>query len=189
MNSDAVIARLRQFEGITNYMYRCTGGDVTVGIGHALLAEANASGLTWQVNGAPAAPAQIVADYHAVAAAPLGQVASAYQHLTQCRMAEADVETLVSADVVAFEERLRQVLPNWNTYPEPVQEALFDMAFNLGVGGLLKFQQLLKAVNAGDWSTAAAQCHRRGISDARNQATAALFLQAGQAPLQAGSAG
>jgi len=185
MNSDAVIARLKQFEGITNYMYRCTGGDVTVGIGHALLAPANASALTWQVNGAAASLGQVATDYHAVAAAPLGEVATAYQHLTQCRLADADVEALVAADIVAFEQKLEQALPDWHNYPEPAQEALFDMAFNLGLGGLLKFQMLLKAVNAGDWATAAAQCHRKGISDARNQATAALFLQAGQAGAQA----
>ena len=48
MNPDSVIARLKQFEGWTNYMYRCTGGEVTIGIGHALLAAANAATLAWQ---------------------------------------------------------------------------------------------------------------------------------------------
>jgi GH24 family phage-related lysozyme (muramidase) len=87
----------------------------------------------------------------------------------------------VAADVTTFEAQLLKVLPNWHSYPGPAQEALFDMAFNLGLGGLLKFPTLLKAVNEGDWATAAAQCHRRGIQNARNQATAALFLQAGSA--------
>jgi GH24 family phage-related lysozyme (muramidase) len=181
MDQSAVIARLKQFEGCINYMYRCTGGEVTIGIGHALATAASASSLTWQISGAPALLGQVQSDYQAVAAAPVGQVATAYQHLTQCRMAEADAEALVAADVNAFEAQLLKVLPNWNSFPGPVQEALFDMAFNLGLGGLSKFPTLLRAVNEGDWATAAAQCHRRGIQDARNQATAALFLQAGSA--------
>ena len=52
------------------------------------------------------------------------------------------------------------------------------MCYNLGVGGLPKFHQLLAAVDSGQWTTAAAQCHRKGISDARNRETANLFLQA-----------
>jgi GH24 family phage-related lysozyme (muramidase) len=181
MNRFPVIARLKQFEGCINHMYRCTGGEVTVGIGHALLSPASASNLTWQINGAPAPPGRVQSDYQAVAAAPLGQVANAYQHLTQCRMGDTDVEALVAADVTSFEAQLLKVLPNWHSYPSPAQEALFDMAFNLGIGGLFKFPTLLKAVNESDWATAAAQCHRRGIQDARNQATAQLFRRAGSA--------
>ena len=52
------------------------------------------------------------------------------------------------------------------------------MAFNLGVGGLLKFHNLLAACNAADWETAAKECHRQGIGESRNQETAALFRQA-----------
>jgi hypothetical protein len=52
------------------------------------------------------------------------------------------------------------------------------MGFNLGVDGLLKFHMLLAAVDAGQWAEAAAQSHRKGIGDTRNQQTAALFLQA-----------
>jgi len=77
-----------------------------------------------------------------------------------------------------FEASLAAVLPNWSTYPAPAQAALFDMAFNLGLGGLMKFHQLLAAVDGGQWSVAAAQCHRQGIAEIRNQQTAALFLQA-----------
>jgi GH24 family phage-related lysozyme (muramidase) len=181
MDQSAVITRLKQFEGCINYMYRCTGGEVTIGIGHALMTAASASNLNWQISGAPAPPGRVQSDYQAVAAAPVGQVATAYQHLTQCRMADADAEALVAADVASFEAQLLKVLPNWHSYPGPAQEALFDMAFNLGLGGLLRFPTLLKSVNAGDWATAAAQCHRRGIQDSRNQATARLFLQAGSA--------
>jgi GH24 family phage-related lysozyme (muramidase) len=111
MDRSAVIARLQQFEGCVNYMYRCTGGEVTIGIGHALQTAANASKLNWQTGGAPSLPDRVQSDYQAIAAAPVGQVATAYQHLTQCRMADADIQALVAADVNSFEAQLCKAYP------------------------------------------------------------------------------
>jgi GH24 family phage-related lysozyme (muramidase) len=179
MDQASVIARLKEFEGCINYMYKCTGGDVTIGIGHAIQTAADAAALVWQRGGVAADAAQVQSDYAAVAAAPKGQAAPAYLHLTQCRMGPDNIQNLVAADLQAFEAQLAAALPNWNSYPDPAQQALFDMAFNLGLGGLKKFPTLLHAVDSGDWATAAAQCHRIGISEARNQATKALFLKAG----------
>ena len=178
MNSASVIARLKEFEGYVSYMYRCTGGEVTIGAGHAIPAAADAGKLSWSIGGAPATPEQAQSDFAKVAAAPIGWVAGGYEDLTQCRMSADDIDALLLADIALFEAKLAAALPGWASYPEPAQEALFDMGYNLGVGGLLKFHQLLAAANAGQWTTAAAQCHRMGISDARNRETATLFLQA-----------
>jgi GH24 family phage-related lysozyme (muramidase) len=174
----SVIARLKAFEGCIDYMYKCTGGDVTIGIGHALQTAADAARLSWQRDGASADPEQVQSDYAAVAAARKGQVAPAYARLTRCRMGADDLERLVAADLQSFEKQLAAALPNWSSYPDPARQALFDMAFNLGIGGLKKFPALLHAANSGDWAAAATRCHRMGIGEARNQATVALFLKA-----------
>src|ERR1039457_2466075 len=165
MDLTLVIPRLQSFEGCEPHMYLCTGGKVTIGIGHAIETPADAGGLPWSINGRPAA-ARVP---RAPPPSPL---------LSRARGAPADIPALVAADVARFEAKLAAALPNWSTYPEPVQEALFDMGFNLGVDGLLKFHMLLTAVDAGQWAEAAAQSHRKGIGDTRNQQTAALFLQA-----------
>ena len=178
MDPSLVIPRLESFEGRVPHMYRCTGGKVTIGIGHAIETPADALTLTWSTNGRPATGAEIQADYAQIAAAQMGLVAKAYAPFTQSRMADADIDALIAADVTSFETSLATALPNWNTYPEPAQAALFDMAFNLGLGGLKKFPHLLAAVDAGQWTVATAQCHRQGIGEVRNQQTAALFLQA-----------
>ena len=62
--------------------------------------------------------------------------ATFFANLTQCRMADSDIDALLVADVTRFEALLADALPNWSTYPEPAQEALFDMAYNLGISGL-----------------------------------------------------
>ena len=171
MDRVAVVARLKKFEGCVSNMYRCTGGEVTIGVGHAIPNAGEATKLTWETGGA-------AADFERVAAAPKGMPASAYAGLTQCRMSGGDIEALVEADVRSFEAQLAATLPNWASYPAPVQEALFDMAFNLGLGGLKKFRRMLAAIDAGDWDTAAAQSHRQGIGDGRNQEIATLLRSA-----------
>jgi GH24 family phage-related lysozyme (muramidase) len=178
MDYAAVIARLKKFEGCIPHMYVCTGGEVTIGVGHAIPSSTEAAKLPWQVGGAPATPAQAAADFLKAAAAQKGMVASAYAGLTLCRMVDDGIQALVAADVQKFEAQLAATLPRWNAYPAPVQEALFDMAFNLGLGGLKKFPTMLKAIDAGDWATAAAQSHRQGIGEARNQEIAALLRSA-----------
>jgi GH24 family phage-related lysozyme (muramidase) len=182
MDASFIIPRLQGFEGRIPYMYKCTGGEVTVGIGHAIETVSDAPALTWSIDGRPATDDEIRADYAQVNAAEKGLHASAYAGLTRCRMADPDIDALAAADVARFESSLAAELPGWNSYPAPAQAALFDMGFNLGIGGLKKFTNLLAAANAGQWDVAARECHRKGINEDRNQQTAALFLQAaGQA--------
>lgn len=173
MNRDAVTQRLREFEGSIPYMYRCTGGEVTIGIGHAIHTVEDAGKLTWT------GPETAAADYANVAAAPMGNVASFYQNLSICRMGDAEIARLCGLDIDRFEAELKNALPKWDTYPEPAQEALFDMGFNLGIAGLLKFKNMLAAIDQGDWPTASAESHRKGIQESRNQEIAELFLKAG----------
>src|ERR1039457_2690221 len=119
MDPSLVIPRLESFEGRVPYMYRCTGGKVTVGIGHAIETPAGALNLTWSIDGRPATGAEIQADYANVAAARIGLVAQAYAPLTEARLADADIDALIARDVASFETSLAATLPNWRTYPPP----------------------------------------------------------------------
>jgi GH24 family phage-related lysozyme (muramidase) len=178
MNIPFVLARLEKFEGRVPHMYRCTGGEVTIGIGHAIQTAEDALELAWAVDGRGTQAEQIRADYARVAGAQKGQAAASYASLSRCRLSDAAIEALAAADVAKFAEGVARVLPNFNRYPECVQAALFDMTFNLGLGGIQKFHHLIAACDAGDWEAAAQQSHRHGIGDGRNEETAALFRQA-----------
>ena len=157
MNRDSVIARLKQFEGTTDWMYKCTGGDVTVGIGHALQTVDNAQALHWNVNDISATADQVAKDYNAIQNGPINWVASAYMGMTDSRLPPAGIEALIQADCERFEFELLHAIVKWDELPAPAQEALFDMAFNLGVAGLMKFERMLAAVDAGNWNPAVAQ--------------------------------
>lgn len=178
MNTSLILTRLEKFEGRIPYMYRCTGGEVTIGIGHAIQSAADAHTLPWKLNGQPAAAAAISADYATIAAQPKGLVATHYEPLSRCRMTNDAIDALAAADIARFSGLIANALPNFSTYPDCAQASLFDMAFNLGVAGLQKFKKLIAACDAADWETAAKQCHRIGVAESRNQETAALFRQA-----------
>jgi GH24 family phage-related lysozyme (muramidase) len=178
MNIPLVLARLEKFEGRVPHMYRCTGGEVTIGIGHAIQTAEDALALAWAADGHGIRAEQIRADYARVAGAQKGQAASSYAVLSRSRLSDTAINALAADDVARFAEGIAHVLPNFDRYPECVQTALFDMVFNLGLGGIQKFHRLIAACNAADWETAAQECHREGVAEGRNQETAALFRQA-----------
>ena len=135
MDSSLILARLEKFEGRIPHMYRCTGGEVTIGIGHAIPTADDSVKLPWTIAGRAATPSEIRAGYVSVAAAPLGLVAARYAPLCQCRMSDDTINALAAADVLRFSGLIAAAVPKWLTYPDCVRAALFDMAFNLGVGG------------------------------------------------------
>lgn len=54
-----------------------------------------------------------------------------------------------------IEEQLDARLPWWREQPDDVQRALLNMAYQLGVNGLLNFKRALAALKAGDRAGAA----------------------------------
>lgn len=42
----------------------------------------------------------------------------------------------------------------WRSRPEPVQDTLREITYQLGIGGLLGFKRMLAALQAGDYATA-----------------------------------
>jgi GH24 family phage-related lysozyme (muramidase) len=178
MDTNLILSSLEKFEGRIRHMYVCTGGEVTIGIGHAIQNPNEAVQLSWTLDGRAALAEEIRADFAKVVAAPKGLAASGYASLSRVRMADPTIDALAAADVTRFANGVAAVLPNWDRYPACVQAALFDMAFNLGIGGLQKFKKLIAACDQAQWETAARECHRQGIGESRNQDTAALFRQA-----------
>jgi len=57
----------------------------------------------------------------------------------------------------AKEEELRRRLPVFATLDEARQGVLLNMAYQMGVDGLLRFPAMLRAVQAKDWTKAAAE--------------------------------
>jgi len=70
-------------------------------------------------------------------------------------ISEGEAETLLAGDIAEVRKELFRALPWLNGLPEVRQAVLINMAFNLGVLGLLQFRRMLKAVNQKDYDKAA----------------------------------
>ena len=69
---------------------------------------------------------------------------------------------LLDRDIERFEQELDAKLSWWRTLDDVRQRVILNMAFNLGVEGLLKFKNTLAAVKEGRWDDAA-----RGMENSR----------------------
>lgn len=68
----------------------------------------------------------------------------------------AEAELMLDNDITEFTAAVLAALPWTARLDEVRRAALINLAFNLGVRGLLGFQKALVAIEAGDWFTAAA---------------------------------
>lgn len=72
-------------------------------------------------------------------------------------ISDAEAYHLLDNDIEAVRAGLEQHIPWINELDEARRGVLMNMAFNLGVEGLMAFQNMLSAVKTGDWQTAAAE--------------------------------
>jgi GH24 family phage-related lysozyme (muramidase) len=168
--------KLEQYEGRIAWMYLDGPGNVTCGIGHLLATPQDAGKIEWSGD-------DPVAAWQSVKQSPPGRNATTYQGLNSCRLSDAVIDSVCAQDVANATAQLRAFLPSVDSLPQPVQQALLDMAFNLGVPRLHAEYfgpncHFGPAILRGDWTTAAAESARRGIQPERNQYTAELILSA-----------
>ena len=71
------------------------------------------------------------------------------------KLTEDQAQRLLEADVIAVQEQLAAHLPWIKALNAPRYAMLVNMAFNLGVGGLLGFKKTLAFVRVGDFRSAA----------------------------------
>ena len=180
---------LRLWEGEISHLYLDTKGLVTIGVGHLVgdISAACELGFVYRSGGssftAPilATCSAVEADIASVRRRPAGLVARAYRPYTRLDLPDEKLCQLLESDVSEKESGIARALPEFHGYPASAQVALLDMAFNLGVTGLIRgFPRLVASVRRREWLVAAKQCHRRGPSEDRNAETARLFRRADQ---------
>lgn len=77
------------------------------------------------------------------------------RNLTDRGLSEAEVRALLDNDVWIVFRELDRAIEGWRSYPEPVARGLANMAFNLGIPRLMKFEKMLAALARGDYTGAA----------------------------------
>lgn len=77
------------------------------------------------------------------------------RNLDDVGISESEADFMLMSDVGRAEGGLDSKIPWWRTLDETRQRVLLNMAFNMGIDGLLGFKNTLAAVKAGEWSKAA----------------------------------
>lgn len=169
---DKLFALTAPFEGSVDHIYLDTKGLPTVGVGFLLPTPESAV----KIGLVPADHAAL--DWATVKACPPGKVAAWYKDHTVCILPLKGLRAEFDRRAQEFAVQLSKGY-NLEGYPESVQVAILDMAYNLGSGALLtKWPSFKAACVKQDWTGAGLQCKRKGVQEKRNLATAALFATA-----------
>lgn len=177
---EETISTLKQFEGCVPWMYLDTVGLVTVGVGNMLPNAEAACAMPFRAtDGLFATAEQVSAEYARVKAMQKGMLAWTYKTHNSPTLSENAIDTIMTADLVSFENGLRALLPAYDSFPDAGKVAMLHMIYNLGARGLPdKFPKLCAAVRAGEWHIAAMECQRPQLSAARNLWTVEEFEKA-----------
>ena len=168
--------RKERYEGRVLHMYLDTEGYVTCGIGHKISGIHDLSSINWIRSGEARSALE---EYYALRRLPAGRLAMFYEPYCELRISNSQADQILENDIMDFLYYLAGKFPGFRDFPENARLAVLDMAFNLGVEGLVKkFPNCTAAIRRQDWRTAAAECHRKKISAERNNETRVLFESA-----------
>ena len=131
--NDSIRQMITSHEGMRTKPYLDTKNHETVGVGFNL-----------NRPGAADAISRVGANFH--------QVMAGKQQLSP-----AQIGQLLDTDITSAHTSAGRFLPGLDTYPEPVQNVLTDMAFNLGPSGLSAFHKFRQALINKDYPSAAAE--------------------------------
>jgi GH24 family phage-related lysozyme (muramidase) len=67
--------------------------------------------------------------------------------------------------------------PYYDHLPPEAQQALIDLTYNAGIKNLLKFKEMLTAIQEKDWKKAAEESKRKNVEPDRNKYVKELFLK------------
>jgi lysozyme len=122
---DQLLNQIKRHEGYKQHSYRCSEGKLTIGYGYNL--DAN----------------------------PLRLSSLEISHALKTGMMEHEADRLLNLMVGRCIDQLDTALP-WCADIDAVRESvLINMAYNMGVVGLLKFTNTLSLIKSGDYAAAA----------------------------------
>jgi lysozyme len=128
LSNDEIIQRLVLHEGVSLKCYRCSRGYLTIGVGRNL-----------ETNPLTNEELKVCGDYkHGIT-----KNAAFY---------------LLRNDIARVVDECKKKISFWSQLDNERQYALIDMVFQLGLGGVLKFKNMLKAMGVGNYKEAAEHC-------------------------------
>ncbi len=129
---NALIEQLKRHEGFRSKVYQCTANKRTIGYGYNL--DAN----------------------------PLKLSAYELNRFCSKGITEKTAENLLVDQVYKLRFAMEANLPWWSKLNEARQDVLINMAYNLGLNGLLEFKKTMACIEHGDYAKASKEMLHSG---------------------------
>jgi GH24 family phage-related lysozyme (muramidase) len=189
-NTNGFLRDLANHEGRKEWPYLDTNGNVTTAVGHLVKGAEAFAGLGWvnKATGAPAAPQEIKQGWDTLQTLK-GQgkfgnhfTAEWFKNKTGLALPDPTVNDIYVKDVRSHADGVRKSMgaAKFDAAPQAAQEAIIDMAYQLGPGFLTNgvWPKFSAAVDRGDWKAAADECRRPEANADRNTWTRNKLLSA-----------
>jgi GH24 family phage-related lysozyme (muramidase) len=175
---DQSAALLKTFEGCVGWPYLDSKGNVTVGVGFLLATQIEACGYPFRMaDETPATAQQIGIRWSLVKAMEPDKLPAHYLFPDTIHLDQADIDSILLEKVTELDRSLSSGFMGWATMPDAAKVALLDMAYNLGLTGVLGgYPMMCAAIRESHWNVAAMECGRNGIPASRNDWCKAQFL-------------
>jgi hypothetical protein len=185
--------QIRDHEGYVRHMYRDTSseGVVTVGIGFALPKESDVDPFTWYERSSRKKVMRDAArkEWRNTKDLLKGKSKQYYRDNTTLELSDSEINSIFNRKLFKLQQDLRREFGIagivFDHLPVPVQEAMYDMGWNMGAAFINKvdpekarkmrwknapmWPKLTTALFLRDWEGVAAQSERGGVGEIRNQ--------------------
>jgi lysozyme len=76
------------------------------------------------------------------------------RNIEQVGISKEEADVMLNNDIAQCLKELRGIMNRFDDLPEKAQLVLVDMCYNLGLSKLLNFENMLDAIDAGNWEKA-----------------------------------
>jgi GH24 family phage-related lysozyme (muramidase) len=177
------------FEGVINWPYLDIKGLVTIGLGNLIDPVKRVLDLELPFEyidqpGSQATQDEIIDAWQTVKSKTSlkHKGYKAFEKLTNIRLTEDAIRSLVDTQLVANEQVLKKTFSNFDNWPADGQLGLLSMAWALGAGFASKWPKFRTACQNENWDTAAQECLISEVGNLgvkpRNNANQTLFSNA-----------
>jgi GH24 family phage-related lysozyme (muramidase) len=163
----ALAEAIKGWEGCVDHFYLDTKGLVTIAIGHMVRSLDAALALDGFVVGSrTASKSEIATDFSVVQYAKPAMSATYYAPKCVTRMTPDAILRLFGNDTDTSQKELILAVPGFTDMPEPVQAAVIDMHFTMGISRLrTKFPKFMGHMLARNYAGMLAECKRTEDSE------------------------
>ena len=166
---------LKEYENSKEFGYLDTKGNITTGVGKKVDDEESFYNINWQKDGRDATKDEKSQAYEKFQEMKrnneYGQQYGAdyYKNKTDLKIKQDDIDRYLNEHLEKNIKQLQKTFPEFEDFPQGLQEVLIDICYNTGNVNSDKWPNLHKAIKERDLPSIQKNVHRKDVSEDRNK--------------------